>query len=353
MKVLFTGGGTLGPVTPLIAIWRQMKHLEPECEAFWVGTEKGQERSIVEGERIPYFSMHVAKLPRYFSFDTVRFPLAYWKATQQAKRLLEKIRPDVVVSVGGFMGVPLIRQASKQGIPCAIHQLDAEPGLANRLVAKKCKSVTTSFSYDQPAFPGVESEQLQTPCRFSKNTINKTKTSAKLRLFVLGGGTGAIGLNELIAKSLPKLLKIADITHLTGIGKGAEHQKKIDGYSCNEFFNEHQMLLAYQSADIVIARAGLGTISECAALKKATILVPMPNSHQEKNVAFLGNAVESIVQNAEDASEQLIALIQKKLSKPQDRLLIGLALHEALPTDDGSALAKRWIALIPEKANNK
>ncbi len=349
MRILFTGGGTLGPVTPLIAIWRQMKRLQPGCEAVWIGTEHGPERAIVEAEKIPFFSLPVAKFPRYASLEVLRFPLAYWKAAAQAKALLAQIQPDLVVSVGGYMGVPLIRQASKQGIPCAIHQLDAEPGLANRFVAKKCASVTTSFAYKQPAFAGVKAKQMPTPCRFAGVPSLATESHAKPQLFILGGGTGALGLNELVAKSLPELLALADITHLTGKGKGSEQKKKVKGYTCFEFFNEQEMRKAYQSADVVIARAGLGTISECAALKKATILVPMPSSHQEKNVAALGNAVESIAQTADDASQQLISRVQDILGEAQKRTELGRALHKALPTDDGTALAELWLTLVSTK----
>lgn len=346
MKILFAGGGTLGPVTPLIAIWRQMKHLQPGITAAWVGTPTGPERVIVEAEKIPFMTLPVAKLPRYLSLELLQFPWNYWKASQAAKKVIKQEKPDLVVSVGGYMGTPLILAAKKQGIPCAMHQLDATPGLSNRAIAKYCASVTTTFSYTTSPFR-VPSTQIATPCRFTQ-AYKPQPENTRLQIFILGGGTGAQGLNQLVAKTKKKLTAFADIVHLAGQGKGQSIKEL--GYTQAEFFTEEQMLKAYLEADIVISRAGIGTLSELAALHKATILVPMPNSHQEENVQILGDAVLSVSQQAENAPEQLMKAIGR-FKDIDTRLAYGERLHVALPTDTGEALAKRWLSLIQRGKN--
>lgn len=340
--ILFAGGGTLGPVTPLIAIWRQMKRLQPDIQAVWVGTPTGPERAVVEAEGIPFFTLPIAKIPRFFGLELLQFPLRYWKASQAAKALLEKQKPRLIVSVGGYMGTPLIRAAAKKGIPCAIHQLDAKPGLSNRAVARLCASVTTSFAYSKPIFFGVRAKQVSTPCRFS-DAYKPVSPNKRLRLFFIGGGTGAQGLNDLVAKTKKELSASFDIVHLAGSGKGKNLKEQ--GYSQQEFFTEKQMQDAYQSSDIVIARAGIGTISECAALHKATILVPMPHSHQEDNVRILGDAVLSVHQEKAEASQELVRAIAR-FTNASVRAAYGERLHQQFPTDNGESLARIWLRFI-------
>lgn len=341
-KMFFAGGGTLGPVTPLIAVWRQMKRLRPGLEAIWVGTPTGPERSVVEAEGLPFYTLPIAKLPRYLGWELIQFPWNYWRASRTARELVQAHQPNLIVSVGGYMGTPLIHAAAKKGISCAIHQLDAVPGLSNRAVARLCASVTTSFAYPISPFRGIAAVQAPTPCRFS-GAYTPRPPGARLRVFILGGGTGAVGLNQLVQQAKRELVKEFDIVHLAGLEKGRGLQEP--GYVQAEFFHEADMLRAYQEADIVVARAGLGTISECAALHKATILVPMPHSHQEANVAILGDAVLSVSQDAADAAGQL----KKTLARFKDeevRRAYGERLHQALPTDSGEALAKRWLDLL-------
>jgi len=346
MKILFAGGGTLGPVTPLIAVLRRMKERDPKLKAIWVGTPHGPEKEVVAAEKVPFFAMPVAKLPRYPSLEALMFPWRYFKAHQVAKELIEKEKPDLIVSVGGYMCVPLIREAASRGIPCAIHQLDAEPGIANRMVAKKCQMVTTSFAYPKPPFSGVDSEQLPTPCRFA-DIRPARHTSDRLKIFVLGGGTGATGLNQLVLSALPELISLADIVHLTGKGK-AQEAPQAAGYRQAEFFNEQQMLEAYQNADIVISRAGLGTLSELAALQKATILVPLPGSQQERNAEAIQDDVFRVDQEGPQAKQKLLQAI-KSLEDNELRKDLGKRLHQSLPTDDGGELAERWLTLVKGK----
>jgi UDP-N-acetylglucosamine--N-acetylmuramyl-(pentapeptide) pyrophosphoryl-undecaprenol N-acetylglucosamine transferase len=353
MKVLFAGGGTLGPVTPLLAVYRKMKQLEPSLEAVWAGTPTGPEREVVNREQIPYSAIPQAKFPRYVSWNLLKFPFDYLRAHRAAEQLIESARPDLVVSVGGYMGVPLIAAASRRDIPCAIHQLDATPGLANRSVAKKCQMVTTTFSYNLPPFGvKVQAEQVATPCRFAGRAWPSKEeaahrfglSTARPTLLIMGGGTGALAINELVQKIAPELKKQFQVLHLTGKGKGIERSET--SWQTHAFFSEDQMLDAYVLADLVITRAGLGSLSELATFQKPAIVIPMPGSHQEANVFAVKDGVVAFSQTQKNAAQNLLQAVRALAQNTKEQERLGATLQSLLPTDDGRALAARWLGLL-------
>lgn len=338
--VLFCGGGTLGPVVPLLAVLRKMKKMNPDLSFEWAGTEEGPERALIQKEGIPFHTIPTAKFARYFTLDWLRWPARYLRARKAAKLLIEKIQPALVVSAGGFTAVPVMREANRRKIACAIHQLDAEPGLSNRIVAKCCQSVTTSFTYNESPFGSVKTEQVATPCRFQYEDLAE-HVSDRPTVLVVGGGTGAQALNEAVWKILDELLKEANVIHATGKGKGSDIKKA--GYDSMEFLNEENMLIAYSSADVVVTRAGMGGLSELASLKKAAIVVPIPRSHQEANAKKMPYP---IVEQGEKFGERLHDAVHKLLSDTDKRLKLGESAHRTLPTDDGTALAEKWNQLL-------
>lgn len=350
MKILFTGGGTMGPVAPLIAVMRQMKMLRPSLQCAWAGTENGPERRVVEAEGVPFFSVPVAKFPRYPSLAWLRWPVDFLKAKQTAERILDEIAPSLVVSAGGFTGVPVIRAAAQREIPCAIHQLDAEPGLANRSVARRCRSVTTSFAYDRPPFSGINSVQVATPSRFAGKELPSAQEARMFfglnpdrpTVLITGGGTGAIALNAAVRDLLPMLLKDAQVIHLTGASKLAGAMS-FAGYVVKEFLDEKEMTMALAAADLVVSRAGMGAIADLATTSKPTIFIPIPKSHQEKNVERLSCEV---VQQTQYFSQQLSYRMSELLGNAKRRAGAGSALHASLPTDDGRALAEKWLTIL-------
>lgn len=358
--VLFAGGGTMGPVTPLLAVWRTMKRRRNDLSLAWAGTPDGPEREAVESEGGRFFPVPVVKIPRYPSTRWISWPFAYLKASRVASRIISETMPLMIGSVGGFTATPIIRRGSRTGIPCAIHQLDYEPGLSNRFVARLCKSVTTSYEYGAPPFSGVKSDRVPTPCRFAGRTpLSKEDACRSFELdpsrpviFVLGGGTGSKAINDAIGHIRKDLVALTQIIHLTGKGKGAKPENDVGAHAMRpglpgsitkEFFNEDEMFRAFCAADLVISRAGIGTISEVACLSKPTILIPIPKSHQEKNAVRLPC---DVITQKKGFHDRLLARIHFYLTNEQERLTIGKKLHEAFPVDDGSALAERWLGLI-------
>ena len=349
--ILCCGGGTLGPVTPLVAVARRILTVYPDARIVWAGTPDGPERAVVEANGWPFEAVPVAKLPRYPSIEWIRWPWRYVRAAVAARGIVARHRPSLVVGVGGYMQVPVMRAAAKVGIPCVLHQLDAEPGLANRLVARMCRSVTTSFPYAEPPFGmGVAWTQVPTPSRFAGSSLPAREEACRRLgldpsrpvVFVTGGGTGAVGLNRLVVAAKDRIVRVSQVLHLVGRGK-QEAGEDGRAYHPVEFFDEAQMHDGYAAADVVVCRGGVGTLSELAGFAKSAIVVPLPGSHQERNVDALVDAVMRVDQDAEHAAELLAAEIAELLDDPICRAEMGERLRAAIPVDDGSALAQRWM----------
>lgn len=362
-RILFVGGGTLGPVTPLLAVASALRRLEPKLVLGWVGTPTGPERSLVQAASIPFFDLPVVKWPRYPTLQWLTMPFKWLSARAKAKALIQEWKPDLVVSAGGFTAVPLVYAAAAAGIPCVTHQLDKEPGLANRKIAAKCVEVTTSFTYAESPFPGVKTEQIPTPVRFTLADVPSRTIAAthfgldpqRPIILVFGGGTGAMGLNTAIQNTLDAWLEFTQVIHSTGAGKEQQLRSK-PGYTVKPFIGslvpelqKDEMLLAYAAADIVIMRAGLGSLSECtSSLQKPTILVPMPNSHQEANAHEFEQVGAAFVVHQESPTfeKELLSTAQELLRDVEERVALGIRAQQILPTDDGTALAKHLLKIL-------
>lgn len=351
MKLLFVGGGSLGPVTPLLAIARVLRKRR-EVTCVWVGTPEGPESGLIKAEKIPFFTLAPVKWPRYFSLGWFSLPFRWLAVRAQARRLVCELRPDGVVSMGGFTALPVVRAAARMGIPCFTHQLDYEPGLTNRLLARACLSVTTSFEYqDRPFGERVCDEPIPTPVRFSfKGLPSREKAAHAFGLnprrpvvFIYGGGQGAQALNEHVARTLEKWLAFTQVIHVTGLGKAPALRKKRAGYVTRPLLDGEEMLQAHALADIEILRGGIGSLSEVAALKKAAFVVPMPDSHQEANAhAFEEQgAVLVFDQRSATFDDDLLSAAQLLLNDAKEREEMGERAQAFFPTDTGVALAER------------
>ncbi len=353
MKILFCGGGTLGPVTPLIAVLRRMRLMRPDSEFVWIGTPHGPEAPLVEAEEVSFHSIPVAKLSRHVGLDWLSFPFDYLRASKAAKLIIRHEAPDAVFSAGGYTQVPVIRAAAKRGITCAIHQLDATPIRSNLAVARFCRKITTSFAYPavKPFGNRINVEQVAIPCRFSGVKVPSREEACerlgvdpkKPILFVTGGGTGALSLNQALLSIADELLGQMQIVHQVGRGKGSDFER--DGYLQAESFDEAHMLAAYVAADLVVSRAGFGALSELATLHKAVIAVPLPNSPQSGNVERLMDSLV-VVEQGDGFSHRLRQEVVALMDDEQKRVKLGDSLAKRLKTDDGSALAKLWLSLL-------
>ncbi len=356
MKILFAGGGSLGPVTPLIAVAQVLRRGFPDAAFAWAGTPDGPERAFAEAAGMAFYGVPVAKWPRYPSTRWLTFPRDLLKAARVAGRIVSQVRPEAVVSVGGFTAVPVIRAASARGIPCLIHQLDKVPTWSNRLVARRCVSVTASFPYERPPFGArVRTERIATPCRFRvEDAPSRAEAARSFGLdparpvtLVTGGGQGAQALNEAIYRTLDAWTAKTQLIHVCGRGKMNGFEPREDYLAC-ELLEAEAMRRAYAASDLVVTRAGMGALSEIASLSKAAIVVPIPGSHQVENIRAFAKekAAVYVAQNQPDFADILYQQAADLLADAGRRDTIGQTAHSFLPTDDGTALASRVAAFV-------
>lgn len=337
MKVVFTGGGTLGPVTPLLAVAQAWKARREDIEFVWIGTPHGPERVLVEDEHIRFFELPVARLPRYISFEWITLPWQMLRATHKAKKILKKIQPDLVGSAGGYTAVPVIFAAKMLGIPVWVHQQDVETILTNKITAPFANVLTMAWEQNRAHLPS-KAVLVGNPARSQIRSGSAIRAIEQLNLnpkkptiLVTGGGSGAKWINETMAKIAHEVAVEANVIHLTGRGKMLESLKGIDDYHAREFASE-RMRDYMAIADVVISRAGLGTITELSALSKASIIIPLPNSPQIANTQALGESVVR-VDEADTEASVLLGHVSNLLQDKKKREELGASLHALLQTD--------------------
>lgn len=339
MKIILSGGGTLGSVAPLLAITETYKKVHPEVEFIWVGTKTGPERELVDKYQIPFFVISAGKWRRYFSMQNIVDIVKVIMAFFQSFFLLQKQKPDLLISVGGFVSVPLHWIGSILGIPTWVHQQDARPGLANRLMSRGANKITVALETGVGYFH--KAEWIGNPVRnlFVKNYLDskaKFNISEKaVTIFALGGGTGSEKINQMIIESLGNWPADWHVIHLLGRGRPQDTVvnavKLFPNYHAYEFFTE-EMRDAYAATDVVICRAGFATLTELALLKKPAIVIPMPDSHQEANAKHLAEEKAVIYFDQRIATgAKLSKTVSDLMADPVGRELMAKRLNEILP----------------------
>ncbi len=340
MKILFSGGATLGPVTPLLAIRDSLQEKYPDASYVWIGTKRGPEREIVSRNHIPYYSIQSGKFRRYLSplniIDVFRIIIGFF----QAFRILWKEYPDICISAGGFVSVPVHIAAWFLGIPTWIHQQDVGVGFANRLMVPCARVITTSLKELTNKFPKRKTIWLGNPVR-SEIFEGQKKRAQKLFglsgklpvVLVLGGGTGSLKVNQLIVEAVPHLKGHAELIHLSGRERPQEmvtRTSQLFPYYHLYQFLDAEMKDAYAAADIIICRGGFGTLTEAAALKKPCIIIPKPG-HQVENVRLLERRGAAVLIN-ELTSDGLYTAkkVRELLSDETLRYSIAGRMHEIL-----------------------
>ena len=277
-KIILTGGGTAGHVTPNIALIPSLKNLGFQIK--YIGSEGGMEQKLVEDAGLDYVGIASGKLRRYFSWKNFSDPFRVLKGYFQAKKIIKKFQPDIVFSKGGFVSVPVVFAAHKYKIPVIIHESDMTPGLANRLAIKKATKVCHNFP-ETAAHLGEKAVHTGSPIRAELFTGNKITALDKCNfsankpvIMVTGGSLGAENVNRLIREALPELLKDFQIAHLCGKGKIDDSLLNLQGYAQFEYISD-EMKDFFAMADLIISRAGANSICEISALKKPNILIPL------------------------------------------------------------------------------
>jgi len=278
-KIIMTGGGSAGHVTPNLALIPKLKMLGYEIQ--YIGTKAGIERKIIEGENIKYFSISSGKLRRYFDMKNFSDPLKVIKGFFEAKRIMKIEKPDIVFSKGGFVSVPVVLAAYLSKVPVIAHECDITPGLANKLAAPYCTKVCVTFPEAVNEIKNGKGVVTGNPIRSELYKGSKLKgkeicgfKNEKPILLVIGGSLGSKVINEAIRTKLEKLLLKYNIIHICGKDNVDKSLQNKSGYVQFEYVkDELPHLLA--SADLVVSRAGANVIFELLALRKPNLLIPL------------------------------------------------------------------------------
>ena len=278
-KILLTGGGTAGHVTPNLALVPYLEQAGFEIE--YMGSYDGIEKKLVEEAGIPYTGISSGKLRRYVDIKNLTDPARILKGLHEARKYMKQHRPDVVFSKGGFVSVPVIFAASELKIPIVIHESDLSPGLANKLSLSRASRVCYSFPETEKYLTGMHAIHTGLPVRKELTSGDRIEgrrmcgfTGDKPVLMVIGGSLGSAAVNEAVRNALPELLKTFDIIHVCGNGKTDSAYENTPGYVQLEYAGE-ELAHLFAAADVVISRAGANVINELAALKKPSLLIPL------------------------------------------------------------------------------
>ena len=339
MKILFTGGGTLGPVTPLLAVADAWRKKDSSMEFIWAGTSAGPERFFVEKEGIRFFAIATARFTRYISIEWILLPFRFLFACAQSCVLIAREKPDLIASAGGFTAVPIAIIGSMFGVPTWIHQSDVEPVVTNRLLAPFAKLITVAFEQTKSFFPASKTVVVGNPVRLS--ILHGSVAHAKLKfaideskptVLVFGGGGGAQWLNEVMSEIWERVSLVANVIHVTGKGKSEKNKTSIEHHYHVVEYLAGEMADVLALADLVVCRAGTGTITELSALKKASIMIPLPNSPQEKNAAAVSNGA-IVLEQKNISADDLLSEIRILLLDDRKRMELGETIATLMPTD--------------------
>jgi len=291
-RIVLTGGGTAGHVTPNIALLPALT--KEGFDVHYIGSYDGIERKLIEDLGIPYYGISSGKLRRYFDPKNFSDPFKVIKGMFEANSLLKKLKPDVVFSKGGFVTVPVVLAAKRRGIPAIIHESDMTPGLANKLCIPSAKKVCANFPETVKYLPEGKAILTGTPIRQELFSGNKL------------AGLDFCGFKA----NKPTLLKQYQVIHLCGKDKADPKFNNLPGYIQFEYIKKELSDLL-DAADIVISRAGANAICELLALRKPHILIPLSAASSRGDQIL----------NAESFERQGFSYVVKEEALTSDSLL--------------------------------
>lgn len=319
-RIILTGGGTAGHVTPNIALIPKLKELGYDIQ--YIGSYHGIEKELIEPFGIPYHGISSGKLRRYFSLQNFTDPFRVIKGLGEAGRLIRDLKPDVIFSKGGFVSVPVVLAGKKHKVPVIIHESDMTPGLANKIAIPSATKVCCNFPETLKQLPENKAVLTGSPIRqelLSGNRIAAMDlcgfSADKPVILVIGGSLGAVAVNNAVREALPELLESFQIVHLCGKGKTDESLLHIKGYKQFEYVKE-ELRDIFAMTDLVISRAGANAICELLALRKPNILIPLSaNASRGDQIlnarSFERQGFSIVLEEEEVTKESLLEAVHK------------------------------------------
>lgn len=347
-KIIITGGGTGGHIYPALSIAKELKQRYPHCQLLFVGAEGKMEMTLVPNAGFDIVGLPVAGLQRRLSFKNFLLPVLLYRSYRKARQVVKKFAPDIVIGVGGYASAPTVFVAQRLKIPTLLQEQNSYAGLTNKFLAKKAKKICVAYQNMERYFPASKIVFTGNPVR--QDLLNViTKKEEGLQYFglqpnlptvlVTGGSLGAGTLNKAVLRHIEEIYNYKfQLLWQVGSYYYDNIKQQIQSFSEQQlkvFKFIDRMDLAYSVADLVVARAGAGTIAELCVAGKATILVPSPNvaeDHQTRNAMALVEDNAAILLPDEMAVEKLIPkVIELLFSKEHLERLQSNILKKSLP----------------------
>ena len=318
--IVLTGGGTAGHVTPNIALIPGLKELGYEIS--YIGSYNGIEKSLIEAEGIPYYGISTGKLRRYIDPKNLSDPFRVVKGIFEARKLMKKIRPDIVFSKGGFVAVPVVLAAKHCKVPVIIHESDMTPGLANKICIPYASKVCCNFPETLSSLPEGKAVVTGTPIRKELREGNAERgysftglSQDKPVILVMGGSLGSVNVNNHVREALPELLKQYQVVHLCGKGNLDHSLDHTDGYRQYEYIKEELPDL-FAMADLIISRAGANAICEISTLAIPNLLIPLSaNASRGDQIlnahSFEKQGYSEVIEEENLTKDTLLSAVQK------------------------------------------
>lgn len=367
-KVIISGGGTGGHIFPALSIANALKRLDQEIEILFVGAEGKMEMEKVPEAGYAIVGLPVRGLRRKLTFENVKVLWNLWRSLCKAKKIIRDFRPDVVVGVGGYASGPIGKIAVNAGIPLVLQEQNSYAGVTNKLLAKKARKICVAYEGMERFFPADKIVFTGNPVRKSLLLAKDSRAAGieeygldekKKTVLVTGGSLGAGSINNAIFKMLDKIASWSDVQVLWQCGSYyyKSLQERLEGklpanVKLMPFLK--QMDLAYACADLVVARAGAGTISELCLLGKAVVLIPSPNvaeDHQTKNAMALVNKNAAIMVRDCEAEARLVEVVEELLQQDTKRQQLSINIQQLGVMNSDEIIAQEVLKIINEKNN--
>ena len=371
IRVLIAGGGTGGHIFPALAIAGAVGSLYPKVRLLFVGAQGRMEMERVPAAGYQIVGLPIKGMPRSMRpLRLLQFLWAWWRSNQKARKVLLKIRPQVVVGVGGYASVPAVQAAQKLGIPTVLQEQNGYAGKANQLLARKAKRIFVAYEHMERFFPSENLVVSGNPIRnFLHGKLPEAQAARRELglpvngkiLLVMGGSLGAGTINNAVVKNLSLLAQHPEVTVFlqTGAGYHAEVVQAVSGYGGEnlkvvDFIQ--RMDLAYAAADLIVSRAGAISISELCVVGKPTILIPSPNvaeDHQTRNAEQLEQKGAAVMIRDQRAVVELLPSAFALLEDAVECARMGQAIQMLAHPNAANVIAGSIVELAKEELRNE
>jgi len=377
IRVIISGGGTGGHIFPAVSIANAIKELHPEAEILFVGAEGRMEMQRVPDAGYNIIGLPIAGFDRKHLWKNVAVILKLIRSQWKARSIIKKFQPQVAVGVGGYASGPLLKMAGMMGIPTLIQEQNSYAGVTNKLLAKKACKICVAYQGMERFFPADKIILTGNPVRQSLFATKQKREDAvssfnlnpqKKTILILGGSLGARTINQTLIAALNTIKSAGEVQFIWQTGKIYIQQvKEAITAATGETVNNSQvasipnlyvtdfikdMATAYAAADLIISRAGAGSISEFCLLHKPVILVPSPNvaeDHQTKNALALVDKQAALYVKDADAMQQLIPVALETVADESKLAALSENIAQLALPDSAIVIAKEVLKLIKEE----